>query len=431
MPRMLALIPLLIAVVLSAPAGAATWTATSTIAPAADTQFALSMGADGTAAVVYARDGIQVAVKRPGHAWSAPRRVDQGGFQTTRPAIAVTGRGEVVVAWAQAGSHSGATTGPLTVRARARGTSGTWGAVRQIGTTGHFLEAQIRLAANARGETIAVWRGTARLSRTRRTEALQSAFRRPANAFGSTQTVREPEQQRAISGGVVALDDQSRAYAAWTSTAFGGDGPVVRMATRGRGAAGSWGTARTIGAKPASNPAIAVTPGGTAVMAWRAAQLDSEGNGVQEGALGSATRLPGGQLTAAQRVSTSPTRTYGLAVSAQGEVALTWVADNVLHAAFRPPAGGPFGSAQTIAGVSPFEFHTNAAYLADGTLLYAYGQGDRVRVIQRGAGGSFASAPELDRPGAYPLVAAAGARAVTTWITIGSEVPLMGAARTG
>ncbi len=425
MPRLVALIPLLIAVVLPAPAGAATWTATSTIAPAADTQFALSMGADGTAALAYARGGIRVAVKRPGHAWSTPRRVDQGDFQTARPDVAVTGRGEVVVAWAQAGSHSGATRGPLTVRARARGTNGAWGAVRQIGTTGHFLEAKIQLAANARGEAIAVWRGTARVSRTRRTEALQSAFRRPASAFGSTQTVREPEQQRAISGGVVALDEQSRAYAAWTSSS------VVRMATRGRGAAGSWGTARTIGAKPASNPAIAVTPGGTAVMAWRAAQIDTEGGGVQEGPLDSAARLPGGQLTAVQRMSTSPTRTYGLAVSAQGEVALTWVAENVLHAAFRPPAGGPFRSTQTIAGVSPFEFHTNAAYLADGTLLYAYGQADRVRVIQSGAGGSFASAPELDRPGAYPLVAAAGARAVTTWTTIGSEVPLLSATRTG
>lgn len=428
-PLLALLTALIAAAVVAAPAGAASWTATTTVAPTADPQFALAMGSDGTAAVVYSRGGIQVAVKRPGHPWSAPRRVDQGDFATSRPAVAVTGRGEVVVAWAQAGSHSGAITGPLTVRARARGTRGTWGAVRQIGTTGHFSAAQVQLAANDRGETIAVWRGTARISSTRRTEALQSAFRRPATAFGGTQTVREPEQRRSISGGVVTLDDQSRAYAAWTSTPFAA---VVRMATRGRGAAGSWGTARTIGATPSSNPAITVTPGGTAVMAWRAANVDSEGNGIQRGALDTATRLPNGQLTSTQRISTSPTRTYGLAVSVRGEVALTWVADDVLHGAFRPVTGGPFGAAQTITGVNPGDFHTNAAYLGDGTLLYAYGQDDRVRVIHRVAGGAFdAAVPELDRPGAYPLVAAAGARAVTTWITIGDAVPLTGAARTG
>ena len=386
MRPLLALIPALIAVLVASPAGAASWTATTTIAQAGDPQFALAMGSDGTAAVVYARGGIQVAVKRPGHPWSAPRRVDQGDFATARPAIAVTGRGEVVVAWAQAASHSGPTRGPLTVRSRARGTSGTWGAVRQLGTTGHFLEAQVQLAANDRGETIAVWRGTARISGSRTTEALQSAFRRPSTAFGATQTVREPEQRRSISGGVVAIDNQSRAYAAWSSTPVGADGPVVRMATRGRGAAGSWGTARTVGAKPASNPVITVTPGGTAVMAWRAAQLDSEGNGIQRGALDTATRLPGGQLTPAQRVSASPARTYRLAVSARGEVALTWAADDVLHAAFRAVTGGPFGAAQTVAGVNPGDFHANAAYLADGTLLYAYGQDDRVRVIHRVAG---------------------------------------------
>src|SRR5919198_800626 len=108
-------------------------------------------------AATWTSDGaVRAAVKRPGRPWGAPVRVSDGRFGVARPAVAVTGRGEVVVAWAQDATPNGRpapVTSPLTIRARARGTSGRWGSIRQIGTTGHFIEAGIDLAANARGET--------------------------------------------------------------------------------------------------------------------------------------------------------------------------------------------------------------------------------------------------------------------------------------
>lgn len=432
MSRLLPL-TLLALLVLAGPAAAASWTPTATVAPSADPQFALAMGTDGTAAAVWARGGIRVAVKRPGRAWSTPRRVSDGVHTVTRPAVAVTGRGEVLVAWAQSGATGGshAITGPLTVRARARGRGGAWGATRRLGTTGHFTEAQVQLAANDRGDAIALWRGTARAGASRTTEAVQSAFRRPDAAFGRAQTIDEPEARRAITGGVVALDDQRRAYAAWTSTPFGTSRPTVRMATRGRGPGGSWGAVRTVGRAPASAPAIAVTAGGTALMAWRAAPLDSEGEGLQQGALWTATRLPGGGLTPSSRLDAGPTRGARLAVSPRGEAALTWVAGGVLHLATRPATGGAFGAPVVASGVRPGTFHGGAAYRADGTLLVAVDEEGRVRVLERPAGGELGSVPSLERPGAYPLIAAAGGRAVTAWITVSAAAPLSAAALTG
>ena len=146
---------------LPASAGAATWGTPTTVASSAGVGFHLAMGADGTAALTWASGGaVRAAVKRPGRPWGSPVRVSDGRFMVGGSAVAVSGRGEVIVAWVQSGTANGrpaSITGPLTIRARARGTSGRWGPIRQIGTTSRFIEAGIDLAANAQGQTIAVW----------------------------------------------------------------------------------------------------------------------------------------------------------------------------------------------------------------------------------------------------------------------------------
>jgi hypothetical protein len=430
----------LVALMPVAPAGAASWTAPAMISRAGDVQFDLAMGAEGTAAIAWARDGVRVAVKRPGRPWGGPRRVSDGRFGVTRPAVTVTGRGEVVVAWAQNGNRTGRpgpVIGPLSIRARARGTSGSWGDIRQIGSTGHFVEAGIDLASNARGETIAVWRGVRRLSRTRRTEAVQSAFRRPRTAFAGTQTIREPESDRAgVTGQVVAVDERGTAYAAWNR----GTGPVVRLAARTRGATGGWGAVRTLAPPPSSNPIIGVTPDRTLIVAWRAAHLDSEGDGIQSGALDLATRLPSGALTATQRLSDVPTRSYRIAVAPGGEAVLAWAANQNLESAppgsldlrvsTRPATGGPFGPPEVLPGVTPGDFHGGLAALQDGTVLFAWSVGGRSRVVARPPGATFSTAAELDVEGLYPLIASAGQRAVSVWSPVsGDQVGLAGSAR--
>jgi hypothetical protein len=424
-----------VAALLPASASAATWTTPTTVASSADVQFQLAMGADGTAALTWASAGaVRAAVKRPGKPWGSPVRVSDGRFMVARPAVTVSGRGEVIVAWVQSATVNGrpaAITGPLTIRARARGTSGHWGAIRQIGTTGHFIEAGIDLAANAQGQAIAVWRGVRRLANGRTTEAVQSAFRRPSQAFGGTQTIRDPESGRvAVTGQVVALDSRGVAYAAYSA----GASPVVRLAARARGASGAWHAPRDLAAAPSSNPVIDVTADRTAVVAWRASELDSEGNGIQSGLLHARSRAPNGTLSASQRLTTTPTRNYGLAVAPSGEALLAWVpsapdtAD--LNYATRPP-GGPFGAAQVVAGVAPTgAFHGGPAALGDGTFLESYTIANRVRVIARPPGTTFDPTPELDTGGLYPLVVAAGGRAIAAWVVAkGDAVRLVASAR--
>ncbi|HEY3188007.1 MAG TPA: hypothetical protein VGJ70_11065, partial [Solirubrobacteraceae bacterium] len=422
-------------------AGAASWTAPAQISSAGDVQFDLAMGTDGTAAVAWVRNGVQVAIKRPGRPWSAPRRVSDGRFGVARPAVTVTGRGEVVVAWTQDSTPNGRpgpVVGPISIRARVRGTSGTWGTIRSIGTTGHFLEAGIDLAANARGEAIAVWRGVRTLSGGRRTEAVQSAFRRPRMSFGATQTIREPEPARSsASGAVVALDDRGTAYAAWTH----GAGPVVRLAARSRGASGSWGTARTLGPAPSSNPIIAVTADRTAIVAWRSANLNSEGEGVQSGPLDVITRLPTGTLTARQRLSDTPVGSYRIAVAPDGEAVLSWAARQDAEpappgppgarVATRPAGGGPFGAPEVLPGVAPADFHGGVAAVRDGTILLTWSDHTgRARVVSRPPGGTFSPVAELDTAGLYPLIASAGDRAVAVWTPVAGEaVRLAGSSR--
>jgi hypothetical protein len=432
----LLIVALSVAAMLPASAGAATWTTPTTVASSADVQFQLAMGADGTAALTWASAGaVRAAVKRPGRPWGSPVRVSDGRFAVARPAVAVSGRGEVIVAWVQSGTRNGhpaPTTGPLTIRARARGTSGGWGAIRQIGTTGHFIEAGIDLAANAQGETIAVWSGVRRLANGRTTQAVQSAFRRPAQAFGGTQTIRDPESERlTVTGQVVALDSRGTAYAAYDA----GTSPVVRLATRARGASGSWHAPRNLAGAPSSNPVIDVTAGRTAIVAWRASELDSEGNGIQSGLLDARSRAPTGTLSASQRLSATPTRNYRLAVAPSGEALLAWVPSASgaaeLRYATRPPVG-PFGPAQLVAGVAPAgDFHGGLAALGDGTFLETYTTANRVRVIARPPAATFNPTPELDTGGLYPLVAAAGRRAVAAWVVPkGDAVRLVASART-
>jgi hypothetical protein len=124
-----------------------------------------------------------------------------------------------------------------------------------------------------------------------------------------------------------------------------------------------------------------------------------------------------------------------LAVAPSGEALLSWVpsapdtAD--LRYATRPP-GGPFGAAQVVAGVAPAgDFHGGPAALGDGTFLEPYTTANRVRVIARPPAATFDPTPELDTGGSYPLVVAAGRRAVAAWVVAkGDAVRLVASPRT-
>ena len=426
-----ALVLVAIATTAAAPAHAhAAWTPSATITTRGAVQFDLAMGADGTAALAWVDGGVRVSVKRPGRAWSAARRLSDGRSLVTGPTLAVDGHGDVLAAWVQSsppGPHRATIVGPLTIRAAIRHGS-TWGASRQVGVTSHFFTAAPDLAANARGDAVLVWRGLQPGRGGRRVEAIQSALRSPGAGFGGAQTASRPGPRRGLSGQVVALDARGTAHVAWTDDS----GPVVRLATRPRGAQGRWGTPRTLGASPASNPAIAVTSDGTAIVAWHAAGVDSEGNGLQSGALDTAALSASGTLAPVQQISAAHTRTYRLATGPAGVALLTFVADGGaggLQTATRP-AGGPFAAPLGLPQITPDAFAGGAAYLGDGTALGAWGQNGRVRVFDAAAGGTFGTTAQLDRAGLYPRIATSGHRAVLAWnLTSGNRVSILAATR--
>jgi broad specificity phosphatase PhoE len=76
------------------------------------------------------------------------------------------------------------------------------------------------------------------------------------------------------------------------------------------------------------------------------------------------------------------------------------------------------------------DFHGRPAALGDGTFLETYTTADHVRVIARPRGATIDPTLELDTGGLYPLVVAAGRRAVAAWVVPkGDAVRLVASAR--
>ena len=161
--------------------------------------------------------------------------------------------------------------------------------------------------------------------------------------------------------------------------------------------------------------------GRTAIVAWRASELDSEGNGIQSGLLHARLRAPDGTLSASQRLFTTPARTYRLATAPSDEALLAWVPSEVSEPAgpgaldlryVTRPGGGRSAPRRSLAASSP---------PATSTALpprWATGRSSRPTTrptasacVARPPDGTFDPGPELDAPGLYPLVAAAGTRA--------------------
>jgi hypothetical protein len=431
--RIAPVLAMIAALAAAAPAiGAATWSAPTTLAGTGDVNSSLAVGTNGTAAIAYVAGGVRVAVRNPGGRWGAPVRVSEGGYNVSGPSVAVDGKGGIVVAWAQDANPKGGglIRGPLTIRAIIRARSGIWGTVRKIGSTSHFIDAQAHVHANAAGDAIVTWDGVRRTAGGRSVQAIQSSFRPATRPLGAAQTVRPPQAPHGLEGAVSVLDDRGTAYAAWTDEKP--TSVVVRIAARSRGGSGSWGPVRTIGPAPSSNPVIAVTPDRTALVAWHAAGADSEGDGLQVGALMSAARLPSGGLTAPRQVSAVRTRAYALAVARSGEAMLAFNADpyrqtpealtSILHVAVRPASGGAFGAEQEVADTDPGQYGGALTYLSDGTALFVWGAGDgAVHSVARPAGGAF-GAPELvTAKGLYPRAGASASTAVAVWAVPGGD----------
>jgi hypothetical protein len=239
--------------------------------------------------------------------------------------------------------------------------------VRVLGRSLHFNLASPRLALDARGDALVAWRGFRKVAGGAVIEAVSTAFRPAGGRFGGEQKIRDggPYQD-------VELDGEGNAYAVWTT--YGG--PVSRFAYSARGR--QWGAPRTFTAPMASNPTLAVAPDRSVIVAWRAASVDSEGEGIQYGSVYACVRSPSGVFSSPVKLSEARVHDVGLAVSPTGEALFTWGAPDLLDSPvpgatdLRYALGtsaGVFGSEQRIPGLRAGP----TAFLSDGTAVLAFG----------------------------------------------------------
>lgn len=369
----------------------------------------VAVARDGTVAVGWGP--AIVAIRRPGRAWKLQRLASaSSSAQSTDIAFDPTGR--LLVTWIHSPTPPGkALGGPYQVRAVTWTRRSGWGGVRVLGRSGHFGLAHPTIAMNTTGDSLIAWRGFRRAGR-RVVEAVSTSFRPAGGRFGREQQVGDGGPYRDV-----ALDERGNAYAVWTTYR----GPFLRFALRARGR--GWGSPRTIAGPRASLASLFVLPDRTAVVAYREADVDSEGNGLQVGAIRALVRSPTGSFGPVLRLSESRAHEIVGAVSPSGELTLAWATADT----FEPPgssdlgfvvrsAAGELSTPKTVPGVHAGQLPWPIAYLRDGSGLLAYGGENMIRAAVRAPGTSTFGTPEtIAARGLYPSLAVSGTTAVVAF----------------
>lgn len=422
----LAFLALVVVLVAVAPAHAARWTAPRDLpgAERAVMPFELAVGADGTAAVAYQSEGgVRVVVRRRG-TWLRPRTVSRsGGYGESTPKVAVTGSGEVLAVWVRTTSRgAGPTRGPYWIEARTRDRRGRWGSIRKIGYSGHFREPGLDMAVNARGDAVIAWRGVRKVGRRNR-DATAAAYRRAGRTFGGVHIVREPEP---AGEQAVAIDRYGVAHVVWTSSKFSASrSAIVRHVHRSRST--GWSEPTTVSGAPASRPDVAATHGRSAIVAWRSAGIDTEGEGVQHGVVVTRLRTPSGRWRDSETLSRTLTHSVVLASTPTvGETIAAWIGGahdgGPVVTAVRSP-GGVFGRPLPLAAPGPAgPWPPGLGAVSDGSAVVAWSQRydlesrGGVHVAVRPARGAFAPVTQLSATGVYPAVAGGRGHAIVVWL---------------
>ena len=407
--RIVLLVWLLLAAAFASPALGA-WTAGTVVPGSAGAVLSgVAVSADGTTAVTWG--AARVAIRRPSGKWERTRSVATPHTTAASPDVAFDAMGNLLVTWTQSPARPGQPfTGPYTIRVREWTPTRGWGSVRVLGRSGHFLLAQPRLAVNARGDAIVSWRGFRRSGR-HVVEALASSLRLVGERFGATRL--------AAAGGPyrdVALDLRGNAYGVYTT--YRGPRNYFVYQQRGRG----WQTPRRLPGEPATKPRIAVEPDRLVVIVWRAARVDSEGDGIQAG--------PPWVILSHLGSFTFPFRLSSIVVS---DVAVTspgafiaWAAPDFteppdagapdLHFAMREE-GFAVGGDTMVPGVRMGP----SAIVYPGNPLVVYGLNNAIRsVLFDRRAGRFGAPETIAAHGVYPSLAASPdmRRAAAAWANV-------------
>ena len=273
---------------------------------------------------------IQAAVRPPGGSFS-PLPDLAAGQSVTRPQIAINAAGEAIAVWE---SFNGANT---IIQAAVRPPGGIFSPLFALSAAGKssFLP---QIAIGSAGEAVAVWRGSDGIS-----QVIQAAARAPGGAFSPLPDVSagapNPSEPRNASEPQIAIGPGGEAVAVWGRS--DGTNTIVQAAVRPPGGSFSRSPDLSLAGRDAFAPQIAISRGGEAVAVW---QGSSGVNKIIQAAVhppgGSFSPLP--DLSLAGRDATVPQ----IAIDAAGEAVAVWRrsdgAHTIIQSAARPPGGGSF-----------------------------------------------------------------------------------------
>jgi hypothetical protein len=210
---------------------------------------------DGAGVVAQAGAGLWVATREPGGAWGAPAKLAQ---EASRAAVAVADSGAAVVAWLERNGDQ-----RFTVKVARRAAGGAFSPTATLGTgrssSEYAQQGSVQAAIAADGEAIVTWTQPPPDEETLRMPVL-AAIAPAAGAFGTPQRIGET---LVTSAPVLAQEPGGRALAAFWN------GTELRVAERAPGAAfAAAATVARVNDAYVTMPAVALAPGGAAVVGW-------------------------------------------------------------------------------------------------------------------------------------------------------------------
>ena len=388
----------------------------------------IAINRGGRVAVAFPRGGIRVAIRGPRGGWAPTAEVSRTDAAVAAPSVAIDAHGTITVVWLEASRAGGPFAGPYRIRAAIGDGHGHWGRPRTLGRSNHFELAEPQLAINERGDAVVAWRGLRREDPSGSTEAVFLAYRAGGRRFSRARAIAEPLRERRVFDHKVALDTQGRVHVVWTTS----EGPAVRYAVRKRD--GAIGRLRLLSGTPASRPQLAVAGDGAVLVAWRAAELDSEGEGLRYGPPWAIVRRPSGAWARARRLSEVPIYTPLVAASAFGRAMVAWAPppepdgadspDRDLRYAQRNRGGDLLPEREVPglpAGAESFAPARRLGMLQDGTAVLVLARDGGIGATELRWGGAFGAVRPLARVGDQPLVATAGRRLAVAYTVDGGR----------
>lgn len=260
-------------------ASSATWSTpfrVSNDAPANSTLFASSPVAtldDAGRAMVLWIQGSNIWYSRFNAAWSAPAALNNSPANSFEPAVGLDGSANVVAVWIQdtnAFDPSQTAGGPMLPNvwaARFNATTGAWNTPARIGTStlsGFDGTERPRLAVNAAGNAVAVWReqrGSESSIMAARFSASSGTWTTPAAVDAGTLRADWP---------AVAIDVNGNAQAVWSQKIDATAANESAYTARLNGSTGVWSAPELVeqSTELVSTPKIGMEDSGRSLIAW-------------------------------------------------------------------------------------------------------------------------------------------------------------------